>query len=37
MDVTAFLDLKPAPRAIFDSLPERKTRVRYMLPTADGN
>jgi long-chain acyl-CoA synthetase len=37
MDVTAFLDLKPAPRAIFDSLPERKTRVRYMLPTADGD
>ena len=37
MDITAFLELKPAPRAIFDSLPERKTRPRFMLPTAEGD
>ena len=37
MDITPFLELKPAPRAIFDSLPERKTRARFMLPTADGS
>ena len=37
MDITPFLELKPAPRAIFDSLPERKTRPRFMLPTADGD
>ncbi len=32
MDVTPFLDLKIAPRAVFDSLDERKTRVRFMVP-----
>jgi long-chain acyl-CoA synthetase len=37
MDITPYLDLKPAPRAIFDSLPERKSRVRFMLPTPDGD
>ncbi|MBS1151244.1 MAG: Long-chain-fatty-acid--CoA ligase, partial [Myxococcaceae bacterium] len=37
MDITAYLDLKPAPRAIFDSLPERRSRVRFMLPTGDGD
>ncbi|MDP2271170.1 MAG: AMP-binding protein [Archangium sp.] len=37
MDITPFLELKPAPRAIFDSLPERKTRPRFMLPTAEGD
>ena len=37
MDITPFLDLKPAPRAIFDNLAERKSRPRYMLPTADGD
>lgn len=37
MDITPFLDLKPAPRAIFDALPERKTRPRFMLPTPDGD
>ena len=37
MDVTPYLELKPAPHAVFDSLPERKTRVRFMLPTPDGD
>ncbi|MFO0599323.1 MAG: AMP-binding protein [Myxococcaceae bacterium] len=37
MDITPFLDLKPAPRAIFDNLEERKTRVRFMLPTPEGD
>ncbi len=37
MDVTAFLDLKPAPRGVFDLLPERRTRPRFMLPTEDGD
>jgi long-chain acyl-CoA synthetase len=37
MDITAYLELKPAPRAIFDSLPERRSRVRFMLPTPDGD
>ena len=37
MDITAFLELKPAPRAIFDALPERKTRPRFMLPTTKGD
>ena len=37
MDITPFLELKPAPRAIFDSLAERKTRARWMLPTPDGD
>ena len=37
MDITPYLELRIAPRAIFDSLPERRSRVRYMLPTADGD
>jgi long-chain acyl-CoA synthetase len=37
MDITGYLELKPSPRAVFDSLPERKTRARFMLPTADGD
>ena len=37
MDITAYLDLKPAPRAVFDSLNERKSRVRFMLPTPEGD
>lgn len=37
MDITPFLELKPAPRAIFDTLPERATRARFMLPTPDGD
>jgi len=35
MDVTPFLDLKIAPRAVFDSLAERRARPRFFLP--DGN
>jgi long-chain acyl-CoA synthetase len=37
MDITPYLDLKPAPRAVFDSLAQRKTRARFMLPTPDGD
>jgi long-chain acyl-CoA synthetase len=37
MDVTPFSELKIAPRAIFDTLPERRTRPRFMLPTPDGD
>ena len=37
MDVTPFLDLKIAPKVIFDSLPERKTRPRFMIPTPEGD
>jgi long-chain acyl-CoA synthetase len=33
MDVTRFLDAKIAPRAVFDHLAERKTRVRFMVPS----
>jgi long-chain acyl-CoA synthetase len=32
MDVTPFLDPKIAPRAVFDALDERRTRVRFMVP-----
>lgn len=32
MDITPYLDLRIAPRAVFDSLPERGSRVRYMVP-----
>ena len=37
MDVSAYLDVKPAPRAVFDRLEERRTRPRFMLPTDDGH
>ena len=37
MDVTKYLAPKIAPRAVFDSLVERRTRVRYMVPTGDGD
>lgn len=37
MDITPYTELKIAPRAIFDTLPERRSRVRYMLPTANGH
>lgn len=36
MDVTKYLDLRPAPRAIFDALTERRDLVRYMVPEAGG-
>jgi long-chain acyl-CoA synthetase len=37
MDITPFLEPKIAPRAVFDSLAERKTRPRFMVPTPDGD
>jgi long-chain acyl-CoA synthetase len=37
MDVTPYLEMKIAPRAVFDSLPERRTRPRFMLPTPEGD
>ncbi|MHB8879838.1 MAG: AMP-dependent synthetase/ligase, partial [Myxococcaceae bacterium] len=37
MDITPYRDLKIAPRALFDSLPERRARVRFMLPTPAGD
>jgi long-chain acyl-CoA synthetase len=37
MDISNYLELKPAPRAVFDTLAERKARVRFMVPTADGD
>ncbi len=37
MDVTPYLELKPAPRAVFDHLAERRARPRFMLPTPDGD
>lgn len=36
MDVSAFNEIEIAPKTVFDFLPERKTRVRFMLPTDDG-
>ncbi len=37
MDITRYTELKVAPRAIFDTLAERRSRVRYMLPTPSGD
>jgi long-chain acyl-CoA synthetase len=37
MDVSRYLDLKPAPRAVFDNLPERATRARFFVPQGDGD
>ncbi len=38
IDVVALLRaLKIAPRAVFDNLPERGSRVRFMIPTGDGD
>src|SRR4051794_17258557 len=34
MDISPFVDLRIAPRAVFDSLEERKTRVRFMVAGA---
>jgi len=35
VDPTPYLQPRVAPRAIFDSLPERASRVRYMVPDGD--
>src|SRR5580704_15846385 len=37
MDISQYLDLKIAPRAIFDTLAERRTRPRFMLPAPGGD
>lgn len=37
MDVTPYLDLKIAPRAVFDTLAERRSRPRFMLQTGKGD
>jgi long-chain acyl-CoA synthetase len=38
MDITPYLDdQKIAPKVVFDSLEERGSRVRFMLPTGDGD
>ena len=37
MEVTSLLELKTAPQTIFDMLPERGTRIRFMIPTGDGD
>jgi long-chain acyl-CoA synthetase len=37
MDITPFLDLRIAPRAVFDALDDRKSRVRFMVPTGAGD
>jgi long-chain acyl-CoA synthetase len=37
MDITPYVEMKTAPRALVDSLPERSARVRFMLPTPDGD
>jgi long-chain acyl-CoA synthetase len=37
MDITPYLELKIAPRAVFDTLADRSTRPRYMLPDGEGD
>src|SRR5688572_1384930 len=37
MDISNYLEVKAAPRWVFDALPERQTRVRFMLPTPEGD
>jgi long-chain acyl-CoA synthetase len=37
LDITPYLELKIAPRALFDALEERRARPRYMLPTPSGD
>jgi long-chain acyl-CoA synthetase len=37
MDITRFHDLRIAPRAVFDALADRKTRVRFMIATPGGD
>ena len=35
MDVSRYLELRPAPTVVFDHLPERASRPRFMLPDGD--
>ena len=37
MDITPYLEPKIAPRAVFDTLAERASRVRFMLPSREGD
>ena len=37
MDVSAYMDLNPAPHVLFRALETRRSRVRFMLPTEDGD
>lgn len=37
MDVSRYLELRPAPTVVFDHLRERETRPRFMVPTDDGD
>ena len=37
IDLSLHSELKIAPRAVFDSLPERRSRVRFMVPTPGGD
>ncbi len=37
MDITPYLELKPAPRAVFEHLPTHGARARFMVPTPDGD
>ena len=36
MGVAPYLDVRIAPKAIFDHLPERAARPRYMVPEREG-
>jgi len=35
LDLAPFEEIKPAPRAVFDRLDERRTRARFMVPEGD--
>jgi long-chain acyl-CoA synthetase len=37
MDITPHLDLRIAPRAVFDSLADRKSQVRFMVASSEGD
>jgi len=37
MDISSYLEPRPAPRALFDELDARRSRVRYMVPTSGGD
>ncbi len=37
MDVSPYLELKIAPRAVFDSLEQRRARPRFMIPGKNGD
>ncbi len=37
LDLSRYREPKIAPRVVFDALPERRTRPRFMVPTGDGD